>query len=193
MPDHLRDYIASWTRVHPGWEHRLWTDDDLGWLQNQNLYDFAEAITRSHGQFRADVARYEILHRYGGVWVDTDFEALQPIDELLSDVDCFAAWETDDAWVGNAILGSVPGHPFLAELIEGLPANVKAHRHARPTVLSGPQYLTPIAKRHDITLFPSSLMYPYKWDELERGDEVFPDAVCCHHWHNKRTQAAARG
>ena len=78
MPDHLAEYVKTWTRVHPSWEHRVWGDADLGWLQNQSLYDFAEAITRHTGQFRSDVARYEILHRFGGVYVDADFEALQP-------------------------------------------------------------------------------------------------------------------
>lgn len=193
MPSHLREYVATWTRIHPGWTHRIWTDDDLDWLKNQDLYDFAEAITRSHGQFRADVARYEILYRHGGIWVDCDFEAVAPIDELLLGVDCFAAWETDDVWVGNAILGSVPGHLFLAELIEGLSANVKAHRGARPTVLSGPQYLTPVAKRHDIEIFASEMFYPYRYDQLDRDGEDFPAAYGIHHWNNKRTQAAARG
>lgn len=193
MPPHLAAYVATWTRIHPGWEHRIWTDSELDWLRNQELYDFAEAITRSHGQFRADVARYEILHRHGGVYVDCDFEALAPIEELLLGVDCFAAWETDDVWVGNAILGSVPGHPFLAELIERLPGNVKRNKGKRPTNLSGPQYLTPIAKRHDLEIFPAAQFYPYSFDALERGDEHFPDAYAAHHWNNKRTQAADRG
>jgi mannosyltransferase OCH1-like enzyme len=187
MPDHLREYVATWTRVHPGWSHRMWTDSDLDWLENQELYDFAEAITRHTGQFRADVARYEILHRYGGVWIDCDFEALNPIDELLLGVDCFAAWETDDVWVGNAILGSVPAHPFLADLIAGLPANVRRKRGKRPNVLSGPQYLTPIAVRHGVRLFPAAQFYPYDYNHLERAGDSFPDAYAAHRWENTRS------
>lgn len=189
MPEHLAVYVATWTQIHPGWQHKIWGDGDLDWLQNQELYDFAEAITKHHGQFRADVARYEILHRYGGVYVDCDFEALAPIDELLLGVDCFAAWETDGVWINNAILGTVPGHPMFAELIEGLPANVKAHRGKRPNILSGPQYLTPIAKRHDIDVFPASEFYPYRWDELHRAGESFPTAYAVHHWNRKTTLA----
>lgn len=193
MPDHLREYVATWTRIHPGWTHRIWTDRDLDWLKNQDLYDFAEAITRSHGQFRADVARYEILYRHGGVYVDCDFEALQPLDDLLLGTDCFAAWETDDVWVNNAILGTVPGHPMYAELIDGLPANVKAKRGKRPNVMSGPQYLTPIALHHDIDVFPAAQFYPYRWDELDHAGHAFPDAYAVHHWDNARKRAAARG
>lgn len=188
MPDHLAAYVATWTAVHPGWEHRMWTDADLDWLQNQELYDFAEAITQHHGQFRADVARYEILHRHGGVWVDCDFEAVYPIDDLIAGHDCFAAWETDGQWINNAILGSVPGHPMLADLIDGLPANVHRRKGKRPNVMSGPQYLTPIALEHEITLFPAAQFFPYRWDELDRAGHAFPDAYAVHHWNNRRSR-----
>lgn len=190
MPAHLREYVATWTAVHPSWTHRIWREEDLRWLQNQDLFDFAEAYTTSVGQFRSDVARYEILHRFGGVYVDADFEALAPIDELLMGVDCFAAWETDNVWVGNAILGSVPEHPFLADLIDGLALNVSQHRGERPNRMTGPQYLTPIARAHRIDLFPAAQFYPYRFDQLERGGDSFPDAFGCHHWNNKRGQAA---
>lgn len=192
MPDHLAAYIASWTRVHPGSSHKVWTENDLTWLTNQALFDNAEAHTASVGQFRADIARYEILYRYGGVYVDCDFEARKPIDELLRGVDCFAAWETDDQWVNNAILGSVPGHPFLAELIRRLPASVRRHRGKRPNVMTGPQYLTPIARRHAVTIFPAEMFYPYRFDELDREREAFPDAYAVHHWHNARSRQHQR-
>lgn len=190
MPDHLREYVASWTRVHPGWEHRVWGDDDLDWLQNQALFDAAEDHAENTGQFRSDVARYEILHRFGGVYVDCDFEALHPIDELVEGVDCFAAWETEGVWVNNAIMGAEPGHPLFADLIVGLPGNVERHRGARPNVTTGPQYVTPAARWHDIRLFPSAMFYPYLWSDLgtpaERGP--WPGAYAVHHWENRRSR-----
>lgn len=193
MPSHLAEYVKTWTRVHPGWSHRIWGEDDLDWLQNQELFDFAEAYTTSVGQFRSDIARYEILHRHGGVYVDADFEALAPIDELLMGVDCFAAWETNDVWVGNAILGSAPGHPFLADLIDGLPLNVSQHRGERPNRMTGPQYLTPIARAHRIELFASELFYPYNFADVgtEREHGPFPTAYGVHHWQNRRNRLAA--
>ena len=35
---------------------------------------------------RADVLRYEILRRHGGVYVDVDVECLRPLDDLLTGV-----------------------------------------------------------------------------------------------------------
>lgn len=190
MPDHLAAYGETWEAHHPGWEHRLWTADNLFPLTNQTLFDDAPDIAPGNvGQLRADIARYEILHEHGGVYVDCDFECRKPLDPLLDDVSCFAAWEEPGRWVNNAILGAAPGHAFLARLIEGLPRNVAQHRGARPNVLSGPQYLTRVYRRHGrhVTVFPKDWFYPYTWAELERGDEAFPDAYAVHHWNNRRT------
>ena len=190
LPAHLEDYVRSWAALHPEWEHRVWGDDDLTWLANQPTFDAAEDITPWHGQLRSDIARYEILARHGGVYVDCDMEALRPIDELL-DVDCFAGWETDGEWVNNAIMGAVPHHPLLDDLIGGLEANVARHRGQRPNVMTGPQYMTPAALAHEVEIHPSSAFYPYRWDNLDAMGGDYGDAFAVHHWNRKRTLAGA--
>lgn len=190
MPDHLAGYVSTWREHHPGWEHRLWTDESMPALRNQDLYDRTEQIApRNVGQFRADIARYELLHAHGGVYVDVDMECLRPIDPLLDRVTAFACWEREGRWVNNAILGATPGHPFLEALIAGLPANVAAHPGGRPNVLTGPQYLTPVWRRHrrTVVVFPKRFFYPYLFNELHRQGEDFPDSYGVHHWHNRRT------
>ena len=58
MPPAYAKHIAGWRDLHPGWGVRLWAEDDLTWLQNQELFDRAEEIAPgSEGQFRSDVAR----------------------------------------------------------------------------------------------------------------------------------------
>jgi len=186
MPRQFARFIAGWQTLHPHWQVRMWGEDDLSGLRNRGLFDRASQIAPgSEGQFCSDVARYEILYRYGGVYVDCDFEALRPIDELC-EVDAFAAWETDDVWVNNAVLGCTPGHELMHDLIVRLPANVRRNRGKRPNHLSGPRFLTPIARRHHIEVYPSRLFYPYRWDELDRAGESFPDAYAVHHWANAR-------
>lgn len=191
MPAELAAFVATWTQVNAGWDHIVWSEADLDWLTNQDLFDNAERYTPHVGQFRADVARYEILHCFGGVYVDCDFEARRPIDELVVGVDAVAAWETDGVWVNNAFLGGVAGHAFFGDLIAGLRVNVARHRGKRPNVMTGPQYVTPVARRHDVKLLPSSTVYPYRWDELERDGEDFPEAYAVHHWANRRRKLAA--
>ena len=190
MPEQFAEWIVGWARLHPSWVVTVWRDGDLGWLANQDVYDAADEIAGDHaGQIRSDVARYEILHRFGGVYVDCDMEPRRPIDDLLG-CEMFAAWETDLAWINNAVMGSRPEHPALAELIEALPANVEAKRGERPTKLSGPQFITPrLRDRGDVTIYRSSTFYPYRWDQLSRRYDDHGDAYAVHHWHNAHRRA----
>lgn len=190
MPDHLQQYRRTWQTLHPDWGHWLWGEADLRWLRNQALYDRAEKLAPgSEGQLRSDLARYEILHRHGGLYVDCDMEALRPFDPLM-EAECFAGYE-DDRWVNNAVLGAVPGHPLLAKLVVEAPRSIARNAGRRPNRMTGPHLLTRLcAGRKDVTLHPREAFYPYSYKELDRQGEEFPDSWAAHHWDNQRKRAA---
>lgn len=184
LPHRLSPYIDSWRTLHPEWEHRFHTGFDD--LLNQDVYDRAEEITPHVGQLRSDLARYELLHRHGGVYVDCDMEALQSFDGLLG-VPCFAGWERQGRWVNNAVLGAVPGHPLLAELIERASESIRRNAGERPNRMTGPHLLTPLARdRDDVVIHDEAVFYPYGWDELDRQGSDYGDAMAVHHWDNAR-------
>lgn len=194
MPEEFRVYGARWAELHPDWTLVDWDEHSLPELENQDLFNHAGDIAPDNvGQLRSDIARLELLYRFGGVYLDCDFEPCKPIDRLLDRVTLFAAWESDGIWINNAIVGAEPQHPFIAHLIEGLPASVAANQGKRPNVMSGPQYLTRMkrALEPQMTIFPQKLFYPYSYHELHRRGEAFPDAYAIHHWANKRRRATA--
>ena len=203
IPHRFLDFSSRWRIKHPGWIHVMWSDrgqpmaakqiSDLFPLRNQDLWDRAESLARVPHQFRSDVFRYEILHRFGGVWIDADMEPKRTLDEFL-DCELLAGWEAQDKWVGNSILGAEAGHSFLDQVIAQLPINVEQHEGAPATVLSGPQFLTPLIARlpeGTIRLLDQGAFYPYSWAQLERGEDDFPDAIAVHHWNNRRQKVAA--
>lgn len=191
-PEWQAGFRESWEQ--PGWELRQWGDEEVAelGLRNQSLYDRARG--RFAGQLRSDILRYEILHRYGGVYVDADFECRRPLAELEEMVDgasCFAAWEEQDIWINNALMGCEPGHSFVEELIARLPASLACQPHARPTITTGPQFLTGIYREafvDEVRVLPQRLFYPYLWNELMREREEFPNAFAVHHWGNRRRE-----
>lgn len=65
----LDTWSVNFMQQNPGYTYVLWRDEDLENLQMRNraLYDAEKTLPG-----KADIARYEILHRYGGVYVDAD-------------------------------------------------------------------------------------------------------------------------
>ena len=191
-PVELERCRATWGPVnHPEWTGYLWTDSQLQWLEHRDLFDAAGDIVPADavGQFRADLARLEILHKHGGLYVDYDTEALAGIDPELGDADLWAAWEEDGRWVGNTYMAAAPGHPALVEALAGIRDQVQRHRGARPNVLTGPKYLTPIWRAHGAALSPSARFFPYSYRHVKRGTiptEFGADVVAVHHWQHTR-------
>jgi mannosyltransferase OCH1-like enzyme len=70
-----QQWMSTWRERHPGWSYQLWTEETLPQLANQRLFETLGSLW--HG--KADLARYEILHRYGGVYIDADAECVRPL------------------------------------------------------------------------------------------------------------------
>lgn len=199
MPEHLARYAVRWQELHPDWEYRLWREDDLRWLDNQDLFDrAAELSPRNVGQFASNIARLEILLRHGGVYADCDMEPRKRIDPLL-ECEAFTAWHPaaigldDHTYLTNALMGAVPGHPAFASLVEGLRDNVEANKGLRSIFTTGVRYMTARLREQGLmdalTIYPAAWFYPYGTDELEtHGDlpaDAFADAWAVHRWNNR--------
>jgi inositol phosphorylceramide mannosyltransferase catalytic subunit len=194
MPEEFQRYGTRLAELHPAWRVIDWDESSLPELANQALYERADEIAPENvGQLKADIARLELLYTLGGVYVDADMEPRKPLDDLLEGVTLFAAWETDNVWINNAILGACAADPFIGALIVGLSQSVREHAGARPNVMTGPQYLTRRYRKlkPKMTVFPSALFYPYSWSELDREGEEFPAAFTVHKWNNRRRKAPA--
>lgn len=179
------DFAASWLDVNPGWTLTTWHDDDLGWIVNRDLYDRAAELTPPWyvTRFRANIARYEVLAKHGGVYVDFDFEALAPLEPHLPP----GAWAAEEkpGVLANGICGGPAGDPFWKLMVLGLPDRI-GQMSGRPSNEScGPQYLTDMAREHPdlIVPMPQNMFYPYGYRDLIDGNPpVFDrDGVVAHH------------
>jgi mannosyltransferase OCH1-like enzyme len=149
MPAEYRSYQASWLERNPGWEHRVWTEQDLAVLEmrNRDLFDAAVEHTAHLPavdtiRWRVDVARLEILWQFGGVYADADAECLRPLGGLIPYRMCVPQSPNDPSYVTNAVMGAEPGHPFLDALIGGMPANATAYRGRRLVDTVGGKYIS---------------------------------------------------
>ncbi len=191
MPEEFRAFGASWVRCNPGWTLREWGAEDLDWIQNRELWDAAPDLMPSRlvHRFRSNLARVEILHRFGGVYVDCDFEALAPLEPHIEGIECFGV-EEKPGLLANGIIGAVPEHPLLKAVIDGMAKSVAA-RPGQPSWKSnGQQHIQRTASRvGGLTLLPTRLFYPYHHDQFS-AEGKRPDrtsgAVAHHVWASRR-------
>lgn len=120
----------SWQKLNPSWQYRFWTDEDLLNLMKSEFPDLAAMFVEYPlAVQRADLARYCILKRYGGVYADIDTRCLAPLDPLAGDHRVVLCEEPDEhqeparcrginKLYFNGTMASPPGHPFWDSMIE---------------------------------------------------------------------------
>jgi hypothetical protein len=176
MPEEHERYGRTFEEHHPGWEMKLWTEEHL---EELGIGSKERGLARAASEL-SNLMRYEVLHRHGGVYVDTDVECLKPLTPLLEGVEAFAALEVPER-VGTAILGSVAGHPTFERAARLARESLATGAHSVDA--NGPYFLTLILEQEPgVDIFSAELFYPYLWDEPERRHERFPDAYTVHHW-----------
>ena len=89
LPETARAYEETWREHHPCWEFRLWGDEEARRLVPAR----ALRACRSRSE-QSNLLRYEVLRRFGGLYVDTDVECRRPLDPLLEGVDSLAGYLT---------------------------------------------------------------------------------------------------
>lgn len=186
IPARFASNIKTWHKHHLDWNISVWTDLNRPRLDNENLYQNARLYVPRDavGQFRADVMRYELLYRYGGFYADVDTYPLRAIDAALDGLSEFAVYE-DATWVANTYLGAEPEHLTFRKLIDALPLNAERNAGKAATVVSGPQFFTPIWIEGECHISPETeRWFPYSWRDVRAGRTVEPgpDAYATHEW-----------
>ncbi|WP_165698593.1 glycosyltransferase family 32 protein [Bremerella volcania] len=175
MPTLFDRFRNQFRDLHPDWDHRFWTEDDCQQLDCKALLN-----AWPNQASRSNAARLEILSRYGGVYVDTDVEPLKSFDPLLQ-VDAFAAEEYRGR-VCNAVMGSVPQHPWVLWQLEALP-RYKKKRPPWGPLLATEAYKEMVKQGVEVSLYPTTHFYPYLWNQLSlRGSNEYPKSYAVHHW-----------
>ena len=98
--------IESWKRCCPDYEIREWNETNYDFTINEYMKQAYEA--KKWG-FVPDYARLDIIYRYGGIYLDTDVEAIRSFDDLLNN-EAFFGFEN----TGNGEFPVNCGHGFGA-------------------------------------------------------------------------------
>jgi hypothetical protein len=154
------EMLSTWPTLHPDWEYKLWRDDDLAALDMTNRVLYDDLYSQQLWSGAADVARAEILHSLGGVYVDADTVALRALDNApFMDSEFFIAEEHRDPQpflLNCCATGSVKLSKPISDVVSSLTTVDPSPRNYSQTwVVTGPTRWTKILRdRDDVTVVP---------------------------------------
>jgi len=113
LPDNLKRCLESWERFCPDYMIKQWDESNYDLKKHPYVQHAYEA--GAYG-FVPDYARLDILYQFGGVYMDTDVEVVQSLDELLfQDAFCgVEKWQTINL---GGCSGAIPKHPAIKEML----------------------------------------------------------------------------
>lgn len=113
MPKMALKCIDSWNKYLPGYDLKLWNEDNFDLTLNPYAY---EAYQSRKYAFVTDYARLYILYNEGGIYMDTDVEVLKTFDKFLS-LPAFSGFE-GDKYVPTGIMASEKDGLWAKEQLE---------------------------------------------------------------------------
>ena len=156
-----QECIDSWPAKNPGLIWTVWRDHTQ-FLYNKEQIDARAARKEWNGV--CDVARFEILSRFGGVCVDADSMAVKPLEEgdFFQVPQAQACWESESARPGIVACGFLAapkGHPFFQACMDEA-GKTDSRDMAWRTV--GPMLVTRVAQKMPdaIKVWPSRMFIP---------------------------------
>jgi len=164
FPEKYQMLTDTWLEKNPDWECKLWTDDDIKGFDMKNIKQFNDAPNLG---MKSDIFRYEILYRYGGLYIDTDFQCVKSFNNLTY-LDFFTGTgHLGDPEMFNGLIGCKPKHYIMKSLVDGISkidTNIKDFNSIM--YATGPKYFSKIFfdyiqknPNDKIVLFPTKFFY----------------------------------
>ena len=116
MPPLAEECIASWHKYMPDWEYMRWDESSFA-IADAPLY-VRQAYEAKKYAFVSDYIRLWALERYGGLYMDVDFEVYRPFDNLMDRYAAFAGYEGSKRQpVMQGVIASEPHGVWVRDML----------------------------------------------------------------------------
>jgi len=194
IPEKYKEYINKWKVIYPDYNFIFWDNE---------LVESTCIITDDIKKYyycdcnialKADLLRFKILEKLGGIYVDVDTEPLKRMPDEILNYNFFSGYQPNNE-IAIGIMGSKSQESLVSFYINSVIENIKNFTYDGKISneiwkISGPefftQYLTPYLNNPTYKFFETKYFYPYAWYEPDRKSENFsitsPESYSVHHW-----------
>lgn len=135
-------------KYHKGWEYRLWTDalmDAHVREHHPDLYAVFAGMNRHI--MRVDVFRYVLMHDFGGLYCDLDYEFVRPYPygeaQVVLNLEYDEAYGDTENQIANYVFASVPQHNLWKDILSDVLSNPPfAATPSDVCIVTGPKLIT---------------------------------------------------
>jgi mannosyltransferase OCH1-like enzyme len=165
LPQLFASIICRCRSLHPGWDVKLWTEQELYALivAAKTGLEHRFGDTSLSASTRSDIARYHVVAAEGGFYLDADMFVLRNFEKLCTYR--FVCCSENPKQIGTAFFGAPRGFPPLTRLINHFR---KVHYTGNAGQIGGPAVLTwnfkkIAANQPNTRILPSSAFFPVPW------------------------------
>jgi hypothetical protein len=174
--------MDSWKDKHPEFEYILWNEQEFEKrgikFECQSRIDSIEEING-----KADIIRWELAYKYGGIFLDADSICVEPIDNYLMGHTAFASYENEEmrpTLVATGTMGFPKEYPLCKAAVKWIIANPVSLKETgrRAWMNVGPGLLTTMLSSNlypEFKVLPSHTFLPihYTGVKYEGHERVY--------------------
>jgi mannosyltransferase OCH1-like enzyme len=215
IPKTYPNHTTSWKTINKDYKYYFWDEQKIKKL----LKSYPKNIQKRFNEYprmiqKIDMAKFIILHTYGGLYVDIDSECIKPINDLLKNKKIvliemnisgleklFSFGYLNGLALQNGVMAGQKNHYFWIHCLNSLVNEDITQRIYEPhfryilrTV--GPALLTEAYKKYpnkkQITIISHNLVDPVSWCNYETLNcanksckQYYPNAYTIHHYGSK--------
>lgn len=151
LPQPIQASVDSMIAMNPGYDYRLYDDGDM----HRYVEGFSDStLSRCFnslkvGAAKADLWRYLVLYKEGGVYLDVDSVIHSSLDPLiLDDGCCVISRENNPGKFVQWCLMFPPRHPILKRCIDACVENISSGKRVSVLSMTGPVVYSDSVNRH---------------------------------------------
>ncbi|WP_024866214.1 glycosyltransferase family 32 protein [Butyrivibrio sp. FCS014] len=153
-PDLYKRCIESWYKYCPEFEIIEWNTQNYDVSKNTYM---AEAFEKRKWAFVSDFARLDVIHTYGGVYLDMDVELVAGLSPYLR-ADAFFCRQDDGMLDLGSGFGAQKGNKLIREMLESYKDRHYILPDGSVDKTAQPELMNPIIQRNGITRNHDSLV-----------------------------------
>lgn len=171
--------IESWKANCPDYKIIEWNEENF----NVESHQFTKfAYQNKKWAFVSDFARFDILYKEGGIYLDTDMFLTKNLDGLLNN-DFFSAYE-DETFISCGAIGAIKENILIKKCLDYYNKNTNTLTPV-PKILTECYNDLPEQEKINIKIYPKNYFYPFNQFEIKNfnGNNAPQESYGVHLWN----------